>query len=60
MAGAFGGTQVLAATVFASHARTPYQRWGDTFAWLVITGVAAASLYAATRSTPSDDRRIPE
>ncbi len=54
---AFDGRQVLTATVRASHARTPYQRWGDGFAWLVIAVVAAASLRAAARSPMDNDRR---
>jgi len=40
----FNALQVLNATVRASHARTPYQRWGDAFAWTVIAAVAAATL----------------
>src|SRR4029450_10401071 len=40
----FGTTQVLHATVRASHVRTPYQRWGDALAWLVIAGGAGAAL----------------
>jgi apolipoprotein N-acyltransferase len=36
--------QVLNARVRAAHARTPYQRWGDAFAWAVIVGVAGATL----------------
>ena len=40
----FDARQVLNATVRASHARTPYQLWGDAFAWLVIAGVAGATL----------------
>ena len=43
---AFDSNEVLHATVHASHARSPYQRWGNTLAWLVIAGVAAASLRA--------------
>ena len=35
--------EVLTADVYASHARTPYQRWGDAFAWLALAGVAAAT-----------------
>jgi len=41
---AFDAFQVLNATVRASHVRTPYQRWGDTFAWLVVAAVASATL----------------
>jgi apolipoprotein N-acyltransferase len=43
--------QVLSATVRASHARTPYQRWGDAVAWAVIAGVAAATLRQLIPST---------
>jgi apolipoprotein N-acyltransferase len=46
--------QVLNATVRASRARTPYQRWGDAFAWTVIAGVAGASL------RPRRDRAVLE
>jgi apolipoprotein N-acyltransferase len=42
----FDTFQVLNATVHASHVRTPYQRWGDAFAWVVIAAVAAATLRA--------------
>ena len=40
----FDTYEVLDSTVRASHARTPYQRWGDSFAWIVVAGVAAVSL----------------
>jgi len=40
----FDSRRVLRATVHASRVRTPYQRWGDALAWLVLAGVAAASL----------------
>jgi apolipoprotein N-acyltransferase len=43
---AYGAEQVLNATVRASHTRSPYQRWGDAFAWLVMACVAAASARA--------------
>lgn len=36
--------QVLVATVRASHAHSPYERWGDAFAWAVIAAVAGATL----------------
>jgi apolipoprotein N-acyltransferase len=52
----FDAWQVLNATVRASHACTPYQRWGDAFAWIVIAGVAAATvrrLFARTYTPPS-------
>ena len=42
----FGTNQVLNATVRASHVETPYQRWGDAFAWTVIAIVAGATLRA--------------
>jgi apolipoprotein N-acyltransferase len=40
----FNAFQVLNATVHASHARTPYERWGDAFAWIVIAVVASVTL----------------
>jgi apolipoprotein N-acyltransferase len=47
----FDAHQVLHATVRASRARTPYQRWGDALAWLAIAGVALATSRALfTRS----------
>ena len=41
----FNTLQVLNATVHAAHVRTPYQRCGDAFAWVVIIGVAAATVW---------------
>ena len=49
----FGTHEVLAATVHRSSTRTPYQRWGDALAWLVIAAAALASLAATLRSTPT-------
>jgi apolipoprotein N-acyltransferase len=43
----FGRAEVLAGTVHASHASTPYQRWGDLFAWLAIAFVVASSIRIA-------------
>jgi apolipoprotein N-acyltransferase len=40
----FDTNEVLDSTVRASHARTPYQRWGDSFAWMVVACVVAMSL----------------
>jgi apolipoprotein N-acyltransferase len=40
----FNAEQVLNSTVRASRARTPYQRWGDAFAWVVIAAVMGATL----------------
>jgi len=40
----FGRAEVLAGAVHASHASTPYQRWGDLFAWIAITFVVASSV----------------
>jgi apolipoprotein N-acyltransferase len=40
----FDAVQVLNATVRASHAATPYQRWGDAFAWAVVAAVASVTL----------------
>jgi apolipoprotein N-acyltransferase len=54
---AFGAEQVLNATVRASHTRSPYQRWGDAFAWLVMVGVAGASLRALRPTTEHPKRR---
>jgi apolipoprotein N-acyltransferase len=54
---AFDADQVLNATVRASHARTPYQRWGDAFAWLVMAGVAGASLRSLIETTEHQHRR---
>jgi apolipoprotein N-acyltransferase len=54
---AFGAEQVLNATVRASHTRSPYQRWGDAFAWLVMAGVAAASARALRPTTEHQQRR---
>jgi apolipoprotein N-acyltransferase len=41
---AFDRAEVLAGVVHASHASTPYQRWGDLFAWLAAAFVVAASI----------------
>jgi apolipoprotein N-acyltransferase len=47
----FDAHQVLAATVRNSRTRSPYQRWGDAFAWMVIAGVVGTTLRALrTRS----------
>ena len=53
----FGTHAVLDAIVHPSHARTPYQRWGDALAWLVIAAAALSSLRAALRSTPTNEER---
>jgi apolipoprotein N-acyltransferase len=45
---AWGANQVLNATVRASHVRTPYERWGDALAWMVIAVVVGASVRSAT------------
>jgi len=36
---------VLTANVRAVHAQTPYQRWGDAFAWLVVAAVAGRTIH---------------
>lgn len=54
---AFDAHQVLNATVHASHTRTPYQRWGDAFAWLVMAGVAGASMRPLLDPTEREDNR---
>lgn len=54
----FDTFQVLNATVHASHARTPYQRWGDAFAWMVIAGAAIASLRRLVPPPHGERRRL--
>lgn len=54
----FATREVLTATVRATHARTPYQRGGDAVAWLVIAGVAAASLRSVLSPTVRNPRRF--
>jgi apolipoprotein N-acyltransferase len=39
---AFGRPEVVTGSIHASHATSPYQRWGDTFAWLAIAFVVAS------------------
>jgi apolipoprotein N-acyltransferase len=48
----FDGHQVIVAAVHASTTRTPYQRWGDAFAWVVIAGVAAATFRTLLHHKP--------
>jgi apolipoprotein N-acyltransferase len=43
-ASGFGRADVIAGVVHASHASTPYQRWGDLFAWLATAFVAASGI----------------
>jgi apolipoprotein N-acyltransferase len=50
----FNAHQVLNAAVRAAHVRSPYQRWGDALAWLVIAGVAVASLWPLLNTTVRD------
>ena len=55
----FDTHEVLNASVRASHVRSPYQRWGDALAWLVIAGVVVASLRALLdqrNTTPQEDQ----
>jgi len=40
----FGRPEVLTGTVYASHATTPYRRWGDLFAWLATAFVVASGI----------------
>jgi len=40
----FGSPEVLTASISRSHARTPYQRWGDSVCWLALFLTLAASL----------------
>ncbi|HEV7734211.1 MAG TPA: apolipoprotein N-acyltransferase [Candidatus Binatia bacterium] len=54
----FDTREVLTATVRASHVRTPYQRWGDAFAWVVIAAVVGASLRSLLVRKPSNRRRL--
>jgi apolipoprotein N-acyltransferase len=44
----FGQPEVLTGDVHAARATTPYQRFGDTFAWLAV-GLVAASTYRVAR-----------
>jgi apolipoprotein N-acyltransferase len=53
----FATHAVLNSTVRASRARTPYQRWGDALAWMVIAGVAVSSLRALVNRTDRNNRR---
>jgi len=53
----FDAHQVLNSTVRASRARTPYQRFGDAFAWVVIAGVAAATLRSVLDRTDGQTNR---
>jgi len=41
----FDTPAVLTGTIRLSHAQTPYQRWGDTAAWIAVSWVIAVSLY---------------
>ncbi len=54
----FDTREVLTATVRASHVRTPYQRWGDALAWVVIAGVVGASLRSLLDPKPRNRRRL--
>jgi apolipoprotein N-acyltransferase len=45
---AFGRPEVVTGSVHASHVTSPYQRWGDTFAWLA-TAFVVASTYRVVR-----------
>jgi apolipoprotein N-acyltransferase len=40
----FGLPAMLTTTIYRSHARTPYQRWGDVLCWLALTVVLVFSL----------------
>jgi apolipoprotein N-acyltransferase len=40
----FGRAEVFTGTVHASRATTPYQRWGDLFAWLATAFVVASGI----------------
>jgi apolipoprotein N-acyltransferase len=43
----FGSPAVLTASVYRSHARTPYQRWGDSVCWGALFFTLVASLSPA-------------
>jgi apolipoprotein N-acyltransferase len=49
----YGTHEIIESTVRPSHATTPYQRWGDACAWMVILAVAGASLRAQPRGVSS-------
>lgn len=49
---------VLNTTVRAAHARTPYQRWGEAFAWLVLAAVTLATLRTELLNARQQPRRI--
>jgi apolipoprotein N-acyltransferase len=40
----FGAPEVLTASIYASRAQTPYQRWGDAVVWGAVIIVAVVSL----------------
>lgn len=54
----FDSHQVLNATVRAAHVRTPYQRYGDAFAWVVIAAVTAATLRPLLNQIRQHNRRF--
>jgi apolipoprotein N-acyltransferase len=46
---AFGRPEVVTGSVHPSHITTPYQRWGDTFAWLAAAFVVASTFRVARK-----------
>jgi apolipoprotein N-acyltransferase len=54
----FDSEQVLNSAVRAARTRTPYQRWGDGLAWLVIAAVAARSLRPIVDRSAQTNRRM--
>lgn len=54
---AWDAHQVLNATVRAAHGRSPYQRWGDAFAWMVFAAVLEATLRPLVVPTARNKRR---
>lgn len=53
----WGTHEVLNTTVRAAHGPTPYQRWGDAVAWLVVALVLEATLRPLVVPTARTERR---
>jgi apolipoprotein N-acyltransferase len=53
----FATPQVLSGLVRAATTVTPYQRWGDAFAWLVIASVAVATIRSLFSRSEEQKRR---
>jgi apolipoprotein N-acyltransferase len=54
---ALNAPEVLAADVRASGVSTPYQRWGDAFAWLILACVAGATIHVFLKRSQCQSRR---